>query len=193
LNLNKVEKLAILSKNGDKKAKEELAEEFKPFILNLAKKSYVNGFEFEDIKNACYESLFNCLEKYDTARHRFVAYATRSIQNSVGSLIRTSNRKSRTDGKSALILSDMLENTLSCNMGFVEDRIVKSIAAQKIRKAVENLSYEEQQLIQHVFYKKHSLKQYSDYSNISYSKAVKMKNSVLKKLKGMLDPEDYLM
>lgn len=193
MDLNKVEKLAILSKNGDKKAKEELAEEFKPFILNLAKKSYVNGFEFEDIKNACYESLFNCLEKYDTPRHRFVAYATRSIQNSVGSLIRTSNRKSRTDGKSALILSDMLENTLSCNMGFVEDRIVKSIAAQKIRKAVENLSYEEQQLIQHVFYKKHSLKQYSDYSNISYSKAVKMKNSVLKKLKGMLDPEDYLM
>ncbi|MEQ8156489.1 MAG: hypothetical protein ABRQ25_16685 [Clostridiaceae bacterium] len=52
---------------------------------------------------------------------------------------------------------------------------------------------EEQQLIQHVFYKKSSLKQYSDCINIPYSRAVRLKNSALKKLKGMLNPQDYLM
>ncbi|MEQ8156172.1 MAG: sigma-70 family RNA polymerase sigma factor [Clostridiaceae bacterium] len=193
MNLNKVENLAHLSKKGDIKAKEELAEEFKPLILNLAKKSYIQGFDFEDIKNACYESLFRCLKIYDTSRHRFVAYATTSIKNSVGSLVRTSNRKSRTDGKGALILNDILENTLSCDMGFVEDRIAKDMAAAKIRKAVKSLSYEEQELVDYIFYKKHTLKQYSDYTSLSYSRAVKMKKSVLKKLKEMLKEEDFSM
>lgn len=183
LNFDEVERLALLSIKGDMRAKEELAENFKPFILNLAKKSYIHGFEFEDIVNECYNSLFNCLSRYNPDKHRFVAYATISIKNSVGLLIRLANKRNETDGAATLILTDNLEHVVSNDKEFIEDEVIKKIDIDNLKKAISELSHTEKNLVDYVFLKKHTLKQYSLHSNLNYSKVVNKKNSIINKLK----------
>jgi len=187
LNLINVERLARLSKNGDVKAKEELAEEFKPFILNLSKKSYIHGFEFEDIRNECYKSLFNCLKHYIPDKHRFVAYAIRSIKNTVALLARHSQKRVNTDGPASVPIDETLENLLSYDMGLVEDEIIRKIVVSKLKKAVNALTEDEKILVDYVFIKKHTLTQYSYYRNLTYSKTVNMKNAIINKLCRMLN------
>ncbi|MEQ8155175.1 MAG: sigma-70 family RNA polymerase sigma factor [Clostridiaceae bacterium] len=189
MNFVKVDRLALLAKNGDMKAKEELAEEFKPFILNLSKKSYIHGFDFMDIKHECYNSLFNCLRLYIPDKHRFVAYATTSIKNSIGLLIRSYNKRIKTDGAGSLTLSDNLENVIACDVDFVEEEIIKDMVSLNLKKALQELSNDERELVQYVFFKKNTLKKYSMYRNLPYSTVVNMKNNILKKLKGMLTDE----
>ncbi|WP_202768417.1 sigma-70 family RNA polymerase sigma factor [Clostridium paridis] len=68
-------------------------------------------------------------------------------------------------------------------MEFLEDEIIKRIAISKLKKAINELSPDEKNLVDYVFLKKHTLRQYSLNSNISYSKVVNLKNSILNKLK----------
>jgi len=193
MNFSKIENLVLLCKSGDTKSKEQLVEEFTPFILNLSKKSYVHGFEFEDLKNECYKTLFKCVQLYNADRHRFVAYATNAIKNSINYLIRSSARKDDREGPRTLILSDNLEHVLSYNMDFIEDNICKKILDEKLKIAIESLSLDEQRLIEFVYYKKYSLKRYASYRGIPYSKAVSIKVKSLNKLKEILTKEDYNM
>ncbi len=69
-----IETLARKAKDGDVHSKEQLAEEFKPFIINLANKTFIHGYDFYDLQNECYHSLFKCLSlyniKYSTAQKR---------------------------------------------------------------------------------------------------------------------------
>ena len=104
-----MESLVKEAKLHNKKAKEMLAQEFTPFILNLSKKSFIHSYEFADIQNECYKTLFKCIQVYNLERHRFAAYATRAIKNQINLLIRNSIRRSRGDGPSAFILDDSFE------------------------------------------------------------------------------------
>lgn len=58
MDYNIIENLAIAAKQGNTKAKEALAAEFTPLILSLSRKSYINSYDFEDIKNECFKTLF---------------------------------------------------------------------------------------------------------------------------------------
>ncbi len=193
MNFSKIENLVLLSKVGDEKAKEELAKEFKPFILNLCKKSHVNGFEFEDLKNECYQTLFKCVKVYSPEKHRFVAYATNAIKNSINNLIRISIRRENRDGPKTLILNDNLEHVLSYDMDFVEDKIYKAALNKTLKAALKNLTRDELELIEFVYFKKHSLKLYSDLKGISYVKATNMKNTMLNKLRETLTKENCII
>lgn len=88
MDYNYIENLVRLSKAGDEYSKEELVKEFKPFIINISKKTFTNGYEFEDIMNECYKILFKCISLYRTETHRFVDYATNGINNNINDLIR---------------------------------------------------------------------------------------------------------
>lgn len=193
MDLIKVEKLAVLAQNGDKLAKEDLANEFRPFILNLSKKTFLNGFEFEDIQNECYRSLFKALKMYNPERERFVAYATITIKNSINLLIRHSTRRNKTDSKSVLTLTDNLENVLSYDLEFVEDRIIQGMINSKLKTAIDELDYEEHELVVYVYIKKCPLKQFAEYIGLPYHKVFKMKNRVLKKLKKILGEDEEWM
>ena len=46
-----IEKLVSDCKNGDKNSKEKLIEEFKPYIINISKRTFIYGYEFEDLMN----------------------------------------------------------------------------------------------------------------------------------------------
>ena len=193
MNYDKIENLVLLAKLGEEQAKEELAQEFKPYILNLSKKTFINGFEFEDIKSECYRVLFNCIRLYDPEKHRFVAYATNGIRNSINFLIRSSIRKDKSDGPETLILDDNLENILSHDLGFIEDELFKVVFRKKLKDALNKLDYDELELIDFVFFKKKSLMDFSRYKNITYRKAVTKRNKILNKLRSFISKEEYHM
>jgi RNA polymerase sigma factor (sigma-70 family) len=193
MDFEKIENLALLSKEGDVSSKEALVKEFTPFILNLSKKSHVNGYEFEDLKSECFITLFKCLEVYDPQRHRFIAYAMNAIKNSIHTLIRNSVRREYKEGPKTLILDDSLEHVLFYNGDFIEEELYKNSLNSKLKAIIKDLTFQEQDLINYVFYKKYTVKRYASLRGMSYSRAYNMKVSVLNKLKSTLDKEEYYM
>ena len=86
MNYDYIESLVRQSKDGDINSKEKLLEEFKPFIINISKRTFIYGYEFEDIINECYRILLKCISLYKIENHRFVAYATNGIKNNINDL-----------------------------------------------------------------------------------------------------------
>ncbi len=183
MDYQEIENLVKLAKDNDENAKEELMVQFTPFILNLSKKSFINSYEFADIKNECYHTLFKCVSVYDLDKHRFVAYATNSIKNSVNLLIRVSNRRNQSEGPGAFILDGNLENTLSSYQEDPDSIFLSKLNRSNLKFAVETLNIKEQELVNYVFFQKYSLKKYSVLKNIPYATAVSLKNEILYKLK----------
>lgn len=57
MNYDYIEDLVRKSKDGDEVSKEKLIEEFRPFIFNLSKRTFIPGYDFDDFKNECYRIL----------------------------------------------------------------------------------------------------------------------------------------
>jgi RNA polymerase sigma factor (sigma-70 family) len=189
VNYDDIENLVNLAKVGHQKSKESLAQEFTPLILKLSKRSFINSYEFEDIKNECYKTLFKCVSLYNLDKHRFVAYATNAIKNSVNHLIRVSVRREGAEGISAFILDGQLENILYSNIEDMDDLILSKTNKAKLKPALENLNPSDQELINFIYLKGHSLKKYAEFKNLPYTTAFNRKNSALKKLKRALSPQ----
>lgn len=75
-----IEYLVRLSQTGYNHSKEKLIEEFRPFIINISKRTFINGYDFEDIVSEYYQILFKYISLYKAKTHRFVAYATNGIK-----------------------------------------------------------------------------------------------------------------
>jgi len=58
MNFEYIEDLVFKCKNGDMLSKEKLAEEFRPLILNISKRTFIDGYEMRDLQSECYQSLF---------------------------------------------------------------------------------------------------------------------------------------
>jgi len=187
MDYNEIESLVALSKFGDKAAKEELMVKFTPLILNLSKKSFVNSYEFADIKNECYHTLFKCVSLYNMDRHRFVAYATNAIKNSVNFLIRVSIRRNDSEGPCAFILDGKLEGTICSDLEDFDSLMLNELYRNRLPAALKTLSANENELVKYVYFEKYSLKKYSLYKKIPYPTVISMKNEILYKLKKALN------
>ena len=177
-----METLVKQAKDGDSASKEELALQFKPFILNLSKKTFIDGYDKMDIINECYKILFRCVDIYDGSRHRFVAYATNGIKNSIYYLVTRSIKFSTIHGQSSQILTDELMNNIPSDDITTEDLLCRKYDFEPLEYAMKQLNKKEQDLINHVFFKKKKLKDYAVSNNISYSYATKFKRRTLDKL-----------
>ncbi|QAA31326.1 sigma-70 family RNA polymerase sigma factor [Clostridium manihotivorum] len=186
-----IENLVLLCKEDNEEAKETLVSEFNPFIINLCKKSFVSGYEFDDIRNECYKTLFNCIKLYEPEKHRFVAYATNAMKNSVNCLIRKSVRRQLTDGSKVVMLDTNLENIDCCDMNYVEDIICQNQVKSQISSIINTLNEKEKELVLYIFFKGYSMKKYSDFKMIPYYKVVDMKTSILSKLKLAFKVDKY--
>lgn len=177
-----IEDLVIKCKNNDIKSKERLAEQFKPLILNLSKKCYIHGYTIYDLQNECYSSLFYCVRKYNIETHRFVSYATAAIKNNLYALIKKNKSRSIIEGSEALTFSENIEDKMLIDPLDIEELICNKDNADAIRHAVENLDEEDKELIEYVFFKGHTVKEYSIMKRLNYSTAVLRKNGALDKL-----------
>ncbi|MBC8062094.1 MAG: sigma-70 family RNA polymerase sigma factor [Clostridiaceae bacterium] len=189
MDYNEIESLVELAKANDKNAKEELMMKFTPLILNLSKKSFVNSYEFADIKNECYHTLFKCVSVYNLDKHRFVAYSTNAIKNSINLLIRVSIRRNTAEGPEAFILDGKLENTICSDLEDFDSLMLNKLYTNRLNAALKTLSPIENELVKYVYFQKHSLKKYSQFKGISYPLVITMKNEILYKLKRNLNSQ----
>ncbi|NFG28248.1 sigma-70 family RNA polymerase sigma factor [Clostridium botulinum] len=182
MDLKYVEMLAKEAKNGDNLSKENLIEEFRPFIRNLSRKTFIHGYDKDDIENECYKNLFKCLNSYDLEKHRFVAYATNGIKNNLNDLIRKTKNRDNSEGSCALTLSDNLEDALPSNEPNLEDMLCNECDLDLLKYAIKKLTKEEQELIDFIFFKNNTIRLYSNLKNMCYSTAAKRKMDILKKI-----------
>lgn len=193
MNYKYIEKLVNDCKAGDKSAKENLVQEFKPYILNLCSRTFIHGYDFEDIQSECYRILFKCVSLYNPSKHRFVAYATNGIKNSIFDLIRKYNTRKIFEGSETLILSNQLENTLKSDCMSAEDIVCENSDYEEVRLAIKNLTLPEQNMINYLFFSintphssKPTVKEYSKLNNLEYSCALKRRNVIFKKLRNFI-------
>ncbi|NFR87731.1 sigma-70 family RNA polymerase sigma factor [Clostridium botulinum] len=187
MDLKYVEMLAKKSKNGDNLSKEKLIEEFRPFIKNFSRKTFIHGYDKEDLENECYKNLFKCLNSYNLEKHRFVAYATNGIKNNLNDLIRKTKNRDNSEGSSALTLSDNLEFVLPSNSPNLEETLCKQCDLEILKIAIKNLTEEEQELVDFIFFKNNTIKLYSDLKDMCYSTAVNRKTIALRKIGRIID------
>lgn len=180
-----LEKLVIKAKSGDRKSKEEIFEEFKPFILNFSSKFFINSYDIYDIQNECYRILLDAINMYKPEKHRFVAYATNAIKNSIYLLIRRSKTRNKTDGNDALTLTGELNDISDLDDSYQD--IFNGCDHEILFSALEILSDNEKALINFVIIKNKSLKEYAISENIKYTTAAWRKNSILKRMKEHID------
>ncbi|MDU1601572.1 MAG: sigma-70 family RNA polymerase sigma factor [Clostridium sp.] len=182
MNYDYIENLVRLSKSEDDYSKEKLAEEFKPFIINISKRTFIHGYEFEDIMNECYKILFRCISLYKIETHRFVAYATNGIKNNINDLIRKNIKSSKVCGHSTIPLDNYVEETLKADIPEISDLLCNNYNNECLKYAIKQLTLDELNLVNYLFYKNNTLKSYASKNQISYSFAFKKKKYTLDKL-----------
>lgn len=182
MNYDYIENLVKQSKDGDEYSKEKLIEQFRPFIINLSKRIFISGYDMEDIQNECYRILLRCLSLYKMETHRFVAYATNGIKNSINDLIRKNLNSSKLCGTAALAFDNYVEETFKSDTPEISDILCGKYDNSSLRHAIKQLTSDERELVRHIFFCDNTLKSYAEKKEVSYSYAVKKKRHILDKL-----------
>lgn len=182
MNYDYIENLVKKSKDGDEYSKEKLIEEFKPFIINLSKRTFIPGYDFDDFRNECYRILFRCILLYKIESHRFVAYATNGIKNSINDLIRRNMQTNDINGYGAAVFDNFIEETYKADVPEITDILCSQYDNDCLKYALTKLTEDEVDLIHHLFYKNKTLKSYTNEKGMCYSYAVKRKRYILDKL-----------
>ena len=180
MNYTQIESLVQSSKRGNSTSKELLAEAFKPFILNISKRTFINGYDFFDIQNECFRILFNCVSLYKPETNRFVAYATSGIKKSLNDLIKKSKNRSHAEGHEALILCGYLEHLLPSEIPTTEEVLCEKTDYEIVISALNKLPSKEKDIITYVFLENNTVRAYAALHNINYSTAIFIKNNALK-------------
>ena len=180
MNYTQIETLVQSSKLGNSTSKELLAGAFKPFILNISKRTFINGYDFYDIQNECFKILFNCVSLYKPETNKFVAYATSGIKKSLNDLIKKSKNRSHAEGHEALILCGYLEHLLPSEIPTTEEVLCEKADYEIVIAALSKLPSKEKDLITYVFLENNTVKAYATLHNINYSTAIFIKNNALK-------------
>lgn len=182
MDFNYVEALVGKCKNNDELSKEKLAEEFRPLIYNVSKKTFIDGYNIHDIQQECYKSLFKSVSMYDLEKHRFVAYASNAIKNNMNDLIKKVKSRSSTEGNDALSLCNNFEKDLPSQEISAEALLCEKCDFQDLRLALKNLNEDEMELIDFLFFKNNTVQNYAYFKNMCYSTAIARKKIILKKI-----------
>ena len=132
--------------------------------------------------NECYRILFKCISLYKLENHRFVAYATNGIKNSINDLIKSNLKNNKISGSASLTIDNYIEDTWSADIPRLEDILCNKYDCSCLKYALDHLTEEELELIKHLFFKNKTLKSYAQQKGVSYSYAMKKKRYVLDKL-----------
>ena len=182
MDFNYIEVLVTKCKDNDEEAKEKLAEEFRTLIYNISKRTFIDGYNAHDIMQECYQSLFKSVYMYNLEKHRFVAYATNAIKNNMSDLIKRIKTRRSTEGYDALSLHDDVENGFPDFEISTETSLCEMCDYEDLKLALKNLNEDELELIDFVFYKNYTVKEYAYFKNMCYSTAILKKNTILKKI-----------
>lgn len=185
MDFESIETLACQAKVGDKKAKEELIKAFRPFIINFSKKAFIPGYEISDVENECYRILLKSLAKYDTTTHKFVAYGTNSIKNGIYDILRQKKKSEKSGSAFTIVSLDNFFENSAIDIPYI-DPIINSDSKFELTKALDLLDSNEKDLIDFVYYRDKTLKEYSKTHGLNYNACLKKKKRILSKLSNKL-------
>jgi RNA polymerase sigma factor (sigma-70 family) len=176
------------AQNGDKKALEELIKMYKPFVIKNAAQIYINGYEVEDLVQIGVMALVKAVNKYELDRKvAFTTYAVTAIKNTFNEELRKVISK-KWDEKFKCSLNNVnrdgieLMESLASEEDIGEDFILKE-KITVLRKAVEQLTEDERELIDWFYFQDKSLKEYGLKKGINPNILAQRKIRVLYKLK----------
>ena len=176
--------------DNDLKAKEELIESFIPFIKKFSKSIFIYGYDKYDIENECYKALLRALTYYNSRSNTFVAFAIRTIKNSLYEILRKSKSRESAEGKEALIFTDTLENTLLSQELPIEEQIYNTLDNLLLKDAIDKLSPNEKVFINYIFINKKTLREYAKEYHMTYKEALALRMRILKKNKKIIGGKD---
>lgn len=182
-----IENLVIQSKRGDKDSIEELLNRFTPYILKKSGEVYLKGYDRDDLMQIAYIYVLNCIDKYKINSNSFTTYVIRAIDNAFNYEIRK-RAKDNYEGSLEWENSDgvSLMEVLPSNLN-IEEECIKKEESDLVIKLTEKLPMNYRNVIEEIFLKEISLKEYAEKYNINYSTAIKRKSRALKKLKGYME------
>ena len=176
--------------DNDLKAKEELIESFIPFIKKFSKSIFIYGYDKYDIENECYKALLRALTYYNSRSNTFVAFAIRTIKNSLYEILRKSKARESAEGKEALIFTDTLENTLLSQELPIEEQIYNTLDNLLLKDAIDKLSPNEKVFINYIFINKKTLREYAKEYHMTYKEALALRMRILRKLRKIIGGKD---
>lgn len=176
--------------DNDLKAKEELIESFIPFIKKFSKSIFIYGYDKYDIENECYKALLRALTYYNSRSNTFVAFAIRTIKNSLYEILRKSKSREAAEGKEALIFTDTLENTLLSQELPIEEQIYNTLDNLLLKDAIDKLSPNEKVFINYIFINKKTLREYAKEYHMTYKEALALRMRILRKLRKIIGGKD---
>ena len=178
-----IESLVKLAKEKNTEAQELLVEEFKPIIYGLTKKISASGYERENLISESYRILFNCIEKYDLSKHRFVAYSINAIKNNFKYILRKSTRRGDHEGLISKDIAADLESIIPHEEGTYEKNESDIIDDQILKHIFKDLAKDELELINLIVFEDYTVREYAKLKKLNYSMAVKKKKLALDKIK----------
>lgn len=180
MDYNQMELLVIEAKNNNEIAKEKIIENFKPFIFNFCKKIHIKGYDKDDLHSECFKILMKAIKLYNPKQHRFVAYGTNAIKNSIHSILRCHLNK---EGNK---YTDIYSFTTDLEKYYKDNNYIDPISnidtKLQIQKAMNKLNANDRKLIEHLYFMDMPLRQYCKKYNLNYSASLKKKREILKKL-----------
>lgn len=190
MNHNEIEACVIRAKIGSQEDLLKILEQYKPFIFKTAKAFNIKDFDTYDLAQIAYITLINAVLKYKIGSHTFTSYALNAIKNEFKYTARKNSRYNQ-----ELSLNTPLNESENNYNEFIdcleapeiiEEELIKLEKTKELRQALAKLTEEDLELVIMVYYNKVPIKTYAKNKNLAYPKAIKRKNKVLEKLKGLM-------
>lgn len=176
-----------LAKGGDMKSREYIMKKYEPLMYKRSNLFFIKNYDDEDLFQIARVVALKAIDSYDKEKaSNFTAYLDKAITNNFTNMLRgISNRNNE--------LSLDFETEKNCEVHdilasdeFIEDIIERKELYSFVKKALDNLSKDERDIINFLYFEGINLKELSELKSDSYSKIRRKRNKILFKIKKYL-------
>ncbi len=175
-----MEKVILKAKDGDEESLKFLLEKYRPYILKLASRYTIPGYDFEDLVQFGYLSVIKAIKKYKIGSHSYNGYIIRAVRNNVFDLLSKTIKKNNEihyiDNLNILVAKELT----------IEEHIVTEDEMKRLNIALHILSEEERKIIKEFYWDKKSYRAMARENNLDYRKLIGEKNKVIEKIRWIL-------
>jgi hypothetical protein len=119
---------------------------------------------------------------YILYNNRLVSYANNDIKNNINDLFKRIKTRRSSEGNNALSFNDIFEKVFPELEISTETSLCEMCDYEDLRLALKNLTKDEKELIDFVFFKNYTVLDYAHIKNMCYSTAIVRKKNILRKI-----------
>jgi len=180
-----IENLFLLSRKGDKRAKEELLKKLHPLIISSIRRYYNSVKDYDDLIQDGYETVLKCIQDYDVSKNvYFLGYVKAMLRycylNKHREKQLISLNEPVKDGED-LELGDLIPD----ERDEIKDLLEKETTVE-LYNSLQSLTEKQRKILIYFYIYNRSLSQIAEIMGISYRTVVNMKTSALKKLRSLM-------